>query len=401
MERDAIHCPACGVDIAEWEQSHTYTERLVHALRHPNPEARMSAIITLGNRGDAGAALPLAECALAHPLDVTQGLAVVESIRRLPRGAEKQAALRLLRRHPSRLIRQAVESRGETNIPSTKSLCNRRDSVTVMIPPELVIVRGAGELGSAVAWCLHTVGFRVLITEAPEPMAVRRTVAFCDAVYDGRAQVEGVTARLVKDIADVDAVYAAGDIALLVDPDLSQALTLAPLAVVDAIMAKTNVGTRMDMAPIVIGLGPGLVAGRDVHAVIETNRGHYLGHIIWEGSAQPDTGVPAPVEGHAEDRVLRAPAAGRVHWDCAICSVVRAGQVLGEVAGQPILAPFDGVLRGAIREGTVVSAGLKIGDVDPRLDVQACFTISDKARALACSTLHALLILARRLEENC
>lgn len=270
-----------------------------------------------------------------------------------------------------------------------------------MIPPELVIVRGAGDLGSAVAWCFHTVGFRVLITEAPEPMAVRRAAAFCDAVYDGSAQVEGVRARLVKDVKGVEAVHAAGDIALLVDPDLSQALTLAPLAVVDAVMAKANVGTRLDMAPIVIGLGPGFTAGRDVHAVIETNRGHYLGRIIWEGSAQPDTGVPAPVEGHAEDRVLRAPVAGRVHWDCAICSIVRAGQVLGDVAGQPILAPFDGVLRGAIREGTAVSAGLKIGDVDPRLDMQACFTISDKARTVACSTLHALLILARRLDREC
>lgn len=270
-----------------------------------------------------------------------------------------------------------------------------------MIPPELVIVRGAGDLGSAVAWCLHTVGFRVVITEAPVPMAVRRTVAFCDAVYDGRAQVEGVTARLASSVEDVDAILAAGDIALMVDPDLSQALRLAPLAVIDAIMAKANVGTRMDMAPIVIGLGPGFAAGRDVHAVIETNRGHYLARIIWEGSAQPDTGVPAPVEGHAEDRVLRAPAAGRVHWECDICSIVRVGQVLGEVAGRPVLAPFDGVLRGAIREGTEVPAGIKIGDVDPRLDVQACYTISDKARAIATSTLHALLILARRLERRC
>lgn len=272
-----------------------------------------------------------------------------------------------------------------------------------MIPPELVIVRGAGDLGSAVAWCLHTVGFRVVITETSAPMAVRRTVAFCDAVYDGTAQVEGVTARRVRDVTEVDAVHQADEIALMVDPDLTTALRLAPLAVVDAIMAKANVGTRLDMAPIVIGLGPGFIAGRDVHAVIETNRGHYLGRIIWEGSAQPDTGVPAPVEGHAEDRVLRAPAAGQVRWahSIGIGSIVRAGQVLGEVAGQPVLAPFDGVLRGAIREGTEVPAGIKIGDVDPRLDVQACYTISDKARAIATSTLHALLILARRLEREC
>lgn len=270
-----------------------------------------------------------------------------------------------------------------------------------MIPPELVIVRGAGDLGSAVAWCLHTVGFRVVITETSMPMAVRRTVAFCDAVYDGTAQVEGVTARRVRDVQEVDAVHQADEIALLVDPDLTTVLRLTPLAVIDAIMAKANVGTRLDMAPIVIGLGPGFTAGRDVHAVIETNRGHYLGRIIWEGSAQPDTGVPAPVAGHAEDRVLRAPAAGRVHWECGIGSIVRAGQVLGHVAGCPVLAPFDGVLRGAIREGTEVPAGIKIGDVDPRLDVQACWTISDKARAIATSTLHALLILARRLERRC
>ncbi len=270
-----------------------------------------------------------------------------------------------------------------------------------MIPPELVIVRGAGDLGSAVAWCLHTVGFRVLLTETSQPMAVRRTAAFCDAVYDGTARVEGATARRVADVSEVRAVHLRDEIPLLVDPTLEEALRLAPLAIVDAIMAKANVGTRIDMAPIVIGLGPGFAAGRDVHAVIETNRGHYLGRIIWEGSAQPDTGVPAPVAGHAEDRVLRAPAAGRVHWLVDIASIVRAGQVLGEVAGQPILAPFDGVLRGAIREGTQVPAGIKIGDVDPRLDVQACYVISDKARCIATSTLQALLILARRLERNC
>ncbi len=271
-------------------------------------------------------------------------------------------------------------------------------NIHALFTPPLVVIRGAGEMASAIAVCLHSVGCRVVLTETERPLAIRRAVSFSDAVYDdaGRASVEGVTARRAADPAGVAAILDAGDIALLIDPAGACLAALRPAAVIDAILAKRNLGTRSTDAPIVIALGPGFWAGRDCHAVIETQRGHDLGRILWEGPAQANTGAPAPILGHAADRVLRAPAAGAIVWTTRIGDLVSAGQVLGAVSGQPILAPFAGVLRGAIRPGIPVEAGLKIGDVDPRGEGRAAFTISDKARAIAGGTLQALLILLRR-----
>ena len=263
---------------------------------------------------------------------------------------------------------------------------------------DLVIIKGAGELASGVGACLHSVGFRVLMTEISMPLAIRRTVCFSEAIYDGQATVEGIVARRADSADDIHTILGRDEIAVLVDPEAKIRTQIAPLAVIDAIMAKKNLGTHITDAPIVIALGPGFVAGRDAHAVIETNRGHHLGRIIWEGTAQPDTGIPAPVEGRASERVLRAPADGIIRWHNAIGDLVQAGQCLGELAGSPIVAPFTGVLRGAIRDGIPVTAGMKIGDVDPRQERSTCFTISDKARAVAGGTLQALLMLMRRLQ---
>jgi xanthine dehydrogenase accessory factor len=267
-------------------------------------------------------------------------------------------------------------------------------------PSQLVVIRGAGEMASAVAVCLRSVGFRVVATEIERPLAIRRAVSFSDAMYaaDGRASVEGVTAVRAGAVADIAPILAAGHIALLADPAGRCIATLRPLAVIDAMLAKRNLGTSMEAAPIVIALGPGFCAGHDCHAVIETQRGHDLGRILWEGAAQPDTGAPAAIQGHGADRVLRAPVAGVVAWQARIGDRVNAGQCLGMVDAEPIIAPFAGVLRGAIREGIRAEAGLKIGDVDPRGEVQAAFTISDKARAVAGAALQALLILWRRQE---
>jgi len=269
-----------------------------------------------------------------------------------------------------------------------------------MLEPYLILIRGAGEMASAVAVCLHSVGLRVVLTEVERPLSIRRAVAFSDAVFDGSACGEGVPARRAGGPAAALDILAGGDIALLVDPEARCASELRPAALIDAILAKRNLGTHLGAAPIVIALGPGFCAGRDAHAVVETNRGHDLGHIIWQGPAQADTGVPGDVLGHGAARVLRAPAAGPIHWQARIGDCVAAGQTLGEVAGIPMLAPFAGVLRGAIREGLTVSAGLKVGDVDPRGDPRAAFTISDKARAIAGSTLLALLILLRQNYEK-
>lgn len=265
-----------------------------------------------------------------------------------------------------------------------------------MLEPHLVIVRGAGDLGSAVGACLHSVGFRVIITETEQPMAVRRAVSFSDAVYDGQAQVEGIVAMRADAPEDSGPILDRDAIAVIVDAGAGSVGQLKPLAVVDAIMAKRNLGVPMSPGAMLIALGPGFVAGRDAHAVIETQRGHALGRIIWEGAAAPDTGIPGSILGHAADRVLRAPADGVIEWRACIGDLVRAGEWIGHVNAQPIAAPFDGALRGAIRSHLHVTAGTKIGDVDPRGDSAACFTISDKARAIAGATLQALLILMRR-----
>jgi len=258
-----------------------------------------------------------------------------------------------------------------------------------------VCVKGGGDLASGVAWRLHRCGFRVLITEISRPMAVRRRVAFSEAVYDGHAEVEGVGARLVQAPDEVSRVWDQGRIPLLVDPECRVAKTLAPRVMVDAILAKKNTGTRMEDAPLVIALGPGFEAGRDAHFVVETNRGHYLGRLITEGSAEPNTGVPGAVAGISVDRVLRAPCEGIWESGCEIGEMVSRGDTLGSVDGQPVKALISGVLRGMIRPCIPVTAGLKIGDIDPRGVREHCFTISEKALAIAGGVLEGILISSR------
>lgn len=258
----------------------------------------------------------------------------------------------------------------------------------------LVLVRGAGDLATGCAVRLSRSGFAVVMTELAEPTAVRRTVAFSEAVVAGAATVEGVVARRVDTAAAARRVVRAGEVALLVDPDGRRAAGLAPDVVVDARMAKRNLGTRRRDAPIVIGLGPGFVAGEDVHAVIETNRGHALGSVILAGAAEPNTGVPGEIAGHGAERLLRAPATGRLRALREIGERVEAGEAVGKVEGEPVQARIGGVLRGFLRDGSAVRAGQKIGDVDPRAKREHCFTVSDKARAVAGGVLEAILYLS-------
>lgn len=255
----------------------------------------------------------------------------------------------------------------------------------------LVLVRGAGDLATGCAVRLARSGFAVVMTELAEPTAVRRTAAFSEAVVAGTATVEGVVARRVDDVDDARRVVRAGEAALLVDPDGRRVVGLVPDVLVDARMAKRNLGTRRRDAPVVIGLGPGFVAGEDVHAVIETNRGHALGSVILAGAAEPNTGVPGEIAGHGAERLLRAPAAGTLRALRAIGERVEAGDTVGEVAGEPVQAGIGGVLRGFLRDGSAVRAGQKIGDVDPRAKREHCFTVSDKARAVAGGVLEAIL----------
>lgn len=256
-----------------------------------------------------------------------------------------------------------------------------------------MLVKGAGDLASGVAHRLHRCGFVPVLTEIPRPLAVRRTVAFASAVEEGEVTVEGVRAAPAAGPEEALRLRAAGVIPVIVDPAGEMVRILQPIVLVDAVMAKRNTGTRITDAPAVIALGPGFHAGKDAHAVVETKRGHYLGRVIWEGTALPDTGEPEPVSGYSFQRVLRAPAAGIFTAVRKIGELVRAGDVVGFVGEHPVRAEISGVLRGLIAGGRPVEKGMKVGDVDPRGQVDYCFTISDKARAVAGGVLEAMLHL--------
>jgi xanthine dehydrogenase accessory factor len=246
-------------------------------------------------------------------------------------------------------------------------------------------------MGTGVAIRLWRSGFNVIALEAPHPLAVRRTVSFSEAVFDGGATVDGVRAALARSLEGATDLMSGGVVPVLVDPDAASLRYLRPDVLIDAILAKRNTGTEIDMAPLVVGLGPGFVAGNDVHAVVETNRGPDLGRVFWHGSAKPNTGMPAAVLGQSRSRVLRAPAAGPVTGRRAIGEIVDEGEVVAEVNGLPVCSSFRGLLRGLVRSGTNVAVGLKIGDVDPRLDPSLCYRISDKSLAIAGGALEAVM----------
>lgn len=255
----------------------------------------------------------------------------------------------------------------------------------------LVLIKGAGDLASGVAARLHRCGFPVVMTELAEPLMVRRTVCFGEAVYAGETRVEDISARRVSDAGEARAALAAGVIPVLVDPSTSCRAELQARVVVDAIMAKRNTGTSRVDAPLVVALGPGFTAGGDCHAVIETNRGHWLGRTIWQGTAQPDTGIAGEIAGQRNERVLRAPVSGVLSAEAAIGDLVTPGQLIATVDGREVRARLTGTLRGLLHPGLRVQAGIKIGDVDPRAERAHCFTISDKSLAVAGGVLEAIL----------
>ena len=255
-----------------------------------------------------------------------------------------------------------------------------------------ICIKGAGEMASGVAWRLYMANFRRLfMLEVPNPLAVRREVSFCEAIHDKTKTVEDVVAVKADTIEDISAIWDAGNIAVMADPKWAAVKELNPDVVIDAILAKRNLGTSREEAPLVIGLGPGFFAGEDVHLVIETNRGHHLGRIITSGQAEPNTGIPGNIGGFTEERVLRAPANGDFTPQKAIGESVKKGEIIGMVGGVDVRPQIDGVLRGLIRPQSRVSKGLKIGDIDPRGEVDFCFTISEKARAIGGSVLEAVM----------
>ena len=264
----------------------------------------------------------------------------------------------------------------------------------------LVGVRGAGDLASGTIHRLHRAGFSVIATELPQPLALRRTVAFAEAIYSGSIEIEGITGKRADTIDGALVVMGFGNLPVLIDPDGALMRSLAPSVLIDATLAKRNTGLSLNAAPIVLALGPGFEASVDAHAVIETNRGHNLGRVYFTGCAEPNTGVPGEIGGYGAERLLRSPADGPLLARSAIGEMVHAGQIVATVTGEPVEARITGVLRGLVHEGLVVPRGMKIGDIDPRAKREHCFSISDKSRAIAGGLLEALLYLLNHGEEE-
>ena len=263
---------------------------------------------------------------------------------------------------------------------------------------DLIIVRGGGDLATGTIYKLKKCGFPVLILEVANPSAIRRNVAFSEAVYQGSQTVEDMTCYLADSPTSAETMLQEGKLVVLVDPQGTSIDQLKPLAIVDAILAKKNLGTRKSMAPITVALGPGFTAGVDVDAVIETKRGHNLGKVLWSGCAAPNTGIPGIIGGYGKERVIHSPAAGTLRNINKITDTVSKSDTIAAVETEngniPVEATLSGILRGLIRDGYSVTKGFKIADIDPRTDeYQNCFTISDKARCIAGGVVEAILQL--------
>ena len=245
-----------------------------------------------------------------------------------------------------------------------------------------ILIKGAGDLATGIAYELWEAGHEVVMTEIPIPLAVRRMVSFSRAVYEGEAQVEKAKAVLVSNLEEIDLEVENGNIPVLVDKKAKIIGEYLPDVLVDAIMAKRNLGTSIQDAPLVIGIGPGFHAGKDCHYVIETLRGDELGRIITEGTAAPNTGIPGEVGGYTRERLVSASADGIMEPLVQIGDLVQKGQIVAKTGGISVTAKMSGIVRGMLQKGVEVKKGLKIGDIDARPDRRNCFLISDKARII-------------------
>jgi xanthine dehydrogenase accessory factor len=271
--------------------------------------------------------------------------------------------------------------------------------MTASISELMVLIRGGGEMATGIAHRLHRCHMRVLITEIAMPTSVRRNVAFAEAVYEGVQIVEGVKAVRVASCDEAYAAWEQYQIPVFVDPEASIGKILRPVVIVDAIMAKKNGVARLTDAPVVIGVGPGFTAGVNVHAVVESNRGHHLGRVIWDGAAESHTGIPASVDGYTASRVLRVPQSGIFNTLRAIGDLIAAGEPVATVNGKLIKSEISGQIRGLLRNGIRVQQGIKAGDIDPRGERGYCDSISDKSRAIAGGVLEAALHSLRDLNS--
>ncbi len=257
----------------------------------------------------------------------------------------------------------------------------------------MILIKGAGDLATGVAHRLKKCGFNIVMTEISEPTMVRRTVAFSQAVYDKEVEVEGIKAVLAFEKQDIYSIIEDGNIAILVDEEAKIVKEIRPEIIIDAIIAKKNLGTHIDDAEIVIALGPGFTAGVDCHSVVETKRGHYLGKTIYSGRAIPNTGVPGAIGRYTKERIIRATDDGKISPVASIGDYVEKGDIVAYVNETPIFAEINGIVRGMLQKDVKVFKGMKSGDIDPRCEKDHCFTISDKARSIGGGVLEAILYL--------
>ncbi|PKO07575.1 MAG: molybdenum hydroxylase [Chloroflexi bacterium HGW-Chloroflexi-3] len=261
-----------------------------------------------------------------------------------------------------------------------------------------ILIRGGGDLGSGVAFRLHRAGWNVVITEIEKPLVLRRTVSYANAIYENEVYVEGITGRFVKDSQDISELINRREIPVLISPERYSFPEYIPDVIVDARLLKRFVEYHLDSKPMIIGLGPGFKVGSNCHVVIESNRGHYLGRALWEGEAMSDTGIPGTVSQKSKERVLRAPASGYIQSNTALGTFVKKGDLIGFIDDKPLLAPFDGCLRGLMHDGIYVKEGIKIGDLDPRLDKNLIYFISEKSLAIAGGVLEAILTYQNQIK---
>lgn len=259
---------------------------------------------------------------------------------------------------------------------------------------KLVVVRGAGDLASGIIAKFHKCGFKVLALECDEPTAIRRLVCFSDAVWNKEVKVEDITGIYIDKEEEIENELNLGKVVITRDPKGKLIESMKPEIIIDAILAKKNIATHMSMAPIVVGVGPGHQVGKHCHACVESKRGHDLGRIYYKGQPMPNTGIPGNVAGYTKERVLYAPQDGEIEVIRDITSTVEAGEVIAMINGMEVRAIIGGLVRGMLRHGTKAKAGMKIADIDPRIDqLNNCYRISDKARCIAGGVLEAVLCL--------
>lgn len=260
---------------------------------------------------------------------------------------------------------------------------------------EVIVVRGGGDIASGIIQKLHRSGFKVLILELKTPMVIRRRVSFAQAIFDGETTVEEIKAVKASTIDEIKNIWDREQVPIIIDEECSILKKINVDILIDSTLAKRNLGMEKSLAPITIAVGPGFEAGRDVDIVIESNRGHDLGKLIFNGFAQANTGEPGNISGFTTERVIKAPCEGKIKSVLDIGDTVKKGQIIAQIGTVPVVSKIEGVIRGLIMNNTYVMEGLKIGDVDPRGIKEYCFTISEKARAIGGGVLEAILYIKR------